>query len=67
MKGKQLQQQKQREQPPSLEEDELPDALLCEQVYVPYSDGVYPGVVTSVVEGGGSVGGKLWGKGDVSG
>ena len=43
--------------------------LLGEQVYVPYTDGVYPGVVTSVVGGAGgeSVGGTSKGKGDVSG
>ena len=48
MKGKQPQLQKRREEPPSLEGDESPDPLLGEQVYVPETDGVYPGVVTSV-------------------
>ena len=70
MTGKQLQQQKRHEEPPSLEGDESPDPLLGEQVYVPYTDGVYPGVVTSVVGGaggGGCVGGPPRGKGDVSG
>ena len=55
-KGKQAH-QKRREEPPSLEGDESPDYLLGEQVYVPYNDGVYPGVVTSVVAGGG---GEVW-------
>ena len=56
-KGKQPQQQKRREEPPSLEGDESPDPLLGEQVYVPYTDGVYPGVVTSVAAG---QGGRVW-------
>ena len=66
-KGKQVQ-QKRREEPPSLEGDESPYPLLGEQVYVPYTDGVYPVVVTSVVAGAGgkSVGGTPRGKGDVS-
>ena len=51
MKGKQPQQQKRRDKPPSLEGDESRDPLLGEQVYVPYTDGVYPRVVTSVVGG----------------
>ena len=51
-KGKQAQ-QKRREEPPSLEGDESPGPLLGEQVFVPYPDCVYPGVVTSVVAGGG--------------
>ena len=55
MKGKQPRQQKRREEPPSLEGDESPDPLLGEQVYVPYTDGVYPGIVTWVVVGGGGV------------
>ena len=55
VKGKQPQQQKQREETPSLEGDESPDHLLGEQLYVPYTDGVYPGVVTPVVGGGGGV------------
>ena len=55
-KGKQAQ-QKRREAPPSLEGDESPDPLLGEPVYVPYTDGVYPGVVTSVVAG---AGGRMW-------
>ena len=69
MKGKQPQQQKRCEEPPSLEGDESPDPLLGEQAYVPYTDGVYPGVVTSVAagQGGESVGGTPRGKGDVSG
>ena len=68
-KGKQPQQQKRREEPLFLEGDESPDPLLGEQVYVPYTDGVYPGVVTSVVGvgRGQSVGGTPKGKGDVSG
>ena len=53
MKGKQPKQQKRREEPPSLEGDESPDPLLGEQVFVPYTDGVYPGVVTSLVGGAG--------------
>ena len=53
VKGKQPLQQKHREEPPSLERDESRDPLLGEQVYVPYTDGVYPGVVTSVVAGAG--------------
>ena len=60
MKGKQPQQQKRHEEPTSLEGDESPDPLLGEQVYVPYTDGVYPGTVILVVGGGGggeSVGG----------
>ena len=55
-KGKQAQ-QKRREEPPSLEGDESPDPLLGEQVYVPYTDGVYPGIVTSAVAG---LGGRMW-------
>ena len=67
-KGKQPQQQKRREEPPSLEGDESPEPMLGEQVYVPYTDGVHPGVVTSVVGGAaGSLGGTPRGKGDVSG
>ena len=71
MKGKQPQQQKRREEPPSLEGDESPDPLLGEHVYGPYIDGVYLGVVTSVVGGGGGAGGVCVpgtrrGKGDVS-
>ena len=57
VKGKQRQQQKRREEPPSLEGDDSPDPLLGEQVYVPYTDGVYPGVVTSVAAG---QGGTVW-------
>ena len=57
VKGKQPQQQKRREEPPSLEGDESLDPLLGEQVYVPYTDGVYPGVVTSVV---GGARGRVW-------
>ena len=71
VKGRQPQQQKGRKEPPSLERDESPDPLLGEQVYVPYTDGVYPGVATTVVGGAGgggeSVGGTPRGKGDVSG
>ena len=52
-KGKQPQQQKRCEEPPSLEGDESGDPLLGDQVYVPYTNGVYPGVVTSVVGGAG--------------
>ena len=59
-KGKQPQQQKWRDKPPSLEGDESPDPLLGGQVYVPYTDGVYPGVVTSVVGGGGGGGECGW-------
>ena len=51
MKGKQPQQQKQHDEPPSLEGDDSPDPLLGEKVYVPYTDGVYREVVTSVVGG----------------
>ena len=40
-----------------MEGDESHDPLLGEQVYVPYTDGVYPGVVTSVVAG---AGGRVW-------
>ena len=40
MKGKEPQQQKRREEPPSLEGDEPPAPLRGEQVYVPYTDGV---------------------------
>ena len=52
-----------------MEGDESPDPVLGEQVYVLYTNGVYPGVVTSVVgeAGGGSVGGAPRGKGDVLG
>ena len=39
--------------PPSLEGDESHDPLLGEQVYVPYTDGVYPGVVSGA-------GGRVW-------
>ena len=53
MKGKEPQQQKRREEPPSLGRGESPEPLLGEEVYVPYTDGVYPGVVTSVVMGAG--------------
>ena len=69
MKGEHPQQHKRREEPPSLAGDESPDLVLGEQVYVPYTDGVYPGVVTSVLGGGGGemVGGTPRGKGDVSG
>ena len=56
-KGKQPRQQKRREEPPSLEGDESPDPLFGERVYVPYTDGVYPGVVTSVAAGRG---GRVW-------
>ena len=55
-KGKQAQ-QKRREEPPSLEVDKSPDPLLSEQVYVPYTHGVYLGLVTSVVAG---AGGGAW-------
>ena len=48
MKGKQPQQQKRCEEFPSLEGDEPPGPLLGAQVFVPYNDGVYPGVVTSI-------------------
>ena len=57
MKGKQPQQQKRRQEPPSLEGDESPDPLLGEQVYVPYANGVYAVVVTSVAAG---QGGRVW-------
>ena len=40
-----------------MEGDESPDPLLGDQVFVPYTDRVYPGVVTSVVAGGGD---KVW-------
>ena len=40
-----------------MEADESPDPLLGEQLFVPYPDGVYEGVVTSVVAGGGD---KVW-------
>ena len=40
-----------------MEGDESPDPLLGEHVYVPYTDGVYPGVVTWVAAG---QGGRLW-------
>ena len=56
-KGKEPQQQKRREEPPSLEGDESPVPSLGEQVYVPYTDGVYPGVVTSVAA---RQGGREW-------
>ena len=59
MKGKQSQQQKRCEESPSLEGDESPDPPLGAQVFVPYTEGVYPGVVTSVV-GGGGAGGRVW-------
>ena len=36
-----------------MEGDQSPDPLLGEQVYVPYTDGVYPWVVTSVLAGQG--------------
>ena len=63
MRGKQPQQQKRHEEPPALEGDESPDPLLGEHVYVPYTDGVYPGVVTSVVGGrGGECGWNTQGK-----
>ena len=69
VKGKQPLQQKRREEPPSLEGDESPNPLLGAQVFVPYTEGVYPGVVTLVVGGAGgeSLGGTPRGKGDVSG
>ena len=57
VKGKQPQQQKRREEPPSLEGDESPNPLLGEQEYGPYTDGVSPGVVTSVM---GGAGGRVW-------
>ena len=53
VKRKQPQQQKRREEPPSLEGDESSVPLLGTHVFVPYTDGVYPGVVTSVVRGAG--------------
>ena len=53
MKGKQPQQQKRREEPPSLAGDGSPDPLLGEQGFAPYTDGVYPGMVISVVVGAG--------------
>ena len=40
-----------------MEGDESPNPILAEQVYVPYTDGGYPGVVTSVV---GGAGGRVW-------
>ena len=40
-----------------MEGDESPDPLLGEQLYVPYTDGVYAGVVTSVAAG---QGGRVW-------
>ena len=44
------------------------DRLVGAQVFVPCTDGVYLGVVPSVVAGAGkSVGGTPMGKGDVSG
>ena len=46
-----------RQEPPSLEGDESPHPLLGEQLYVPYTNGVYPGVATSVV---GGAGGRVW-------
>ena len=49
--------QKRREEPPSSEGDELLDHLLGEPVYVPDTDGVYPGVLTSVAPG---QGGRVW-------
>ena len=58
MKGKQPQQQKRRAEPPSLEGDESPNPLLGAQVFVPYTEGVYPGVVTLVV--GEGRGGCVW-------
>ena len=68
MNGKQPQQQKRREESPSLEGDESPDPQLGAQLYVPYTDGVYPGVVTSVVGGAGGEGGwNTQGKGYHSG
>ena len=69
MKGKQLQQQQSKrcEELPSSEGDGPPDLLLGAQVFVPYTDGVYPGVVTPVVAGGHIMGGTPRGKGDVSG
>ena len=72
VKGMQPQQQKRCEEPPSLEGDDSPDPLLVAHFFVPYTEGVHPGVVTSVVGGGGagggaSVGGTPRGKGDVSG
>ena len=68
VKGKQPQQQKRHEEPPSLEGHESRDPLLGAQVFVPYTDGVYPGVVISVGGGaGGGGGGTPRGKGDVSG
>ena len=57
VKGKQPERQKRRKEPTSLEGDESPDPLLGEQVYVPYTDGCYPGVVTSVAAGHG---GRVW-------
>ena len=57
VKGKQPQQQKKREEPTFLEGDESRDPLLGERVYVPYTDGLYPGFVTSVV---GGAGGRVW-------
>ena len=53
VKRKQQRQQKRHEEPPSLEGDEPPDPLLGAQVFVPYTEGVYPGVVTWVVGGRG--------------
>ena len=52
MKGKQPQQQKRREVPPSFEGYESHEPLFGAQVFVPCTKGVYPGVVTSVVGGG---------------
>ena len=57
MKGKRPWQQKRCEEPPFLEGDESPDSLLGAHILVPYTEGVYRGVVTSVVGGaGGRVG-----------
>ena len=57
MKGTQPRQQKRHEEPHSLEGDASPYPLLGEHVYVPYTDGVYPDVVTLVV---GGAGGRVW-------
>ena len=57
VKGKQPQQHKRREEPSSLEGDESLDPLLGAQVFVPYTEGFYLGVVTTVV---GGAGGRVW-------
>ena len=57
MKGKQPRHQNGRQEPPSLEGDESRHPLLGTEAFVPYTEGIHPGAVTSLVQG---AGGRVW-------